>query len=73
MKVARALRGFLRFWTDFIFGDDWTVAAAVALALVAAWALESAGLLAWWILPVVVGCVTVLSLRRAVSRERRHS
>ena len=31
------LKGFGRFWYGFIVGDDWTVAATVAAALVATW------------------------------------
>lgn len=68
MRVAGALRGFAGFWVGFVIGDDWTVAAGVALGLAAAWGLTSAGVPAWWILPVVVVAVTVLSLRRAVAR-----
>lgn len=29
----RFVKGFFRFWYDFIIGDDWKIAAAVALAL----------------------------------------
>ena len=29
----RYVRGFLRFWYDFIVGDDWKIAAAVVVAL----------------------------------------
>ncbi|HKS99888.1 MAG TPA: hypothetical protein VJT31_10190 [Rugosimonospora sp.] len=29
----RYLRGFYRFWYDFIIGDDWKIAAAVATVL----------------------------------------
>jgi hypothetical protein len=33
------LRGFLRFWYDFIVGDDWRIAAGVVLVLAAGAAL----------------------------------
>ena len=29
----RLVRGFLRFWWDFIVGDDWRIALGVALVL----------------------------------------
>jgi hypothetical protein len=29
----RFLAGFLRFWWDFLIGDDWRIAAGVALVL----------------------------------------
>jgi hypothetical protein len=36
--VIAALRGFGRFWLDFIVGDDWRIAAGVGLLVVAgAW------------------------------------
>jgi uncharacterized membrane protein AbrB (regulator of aidB expression) len=69
--VLRGIRAFVMFWVDFIIGDDWTVAAVVALALVGTWGLTTAGIPAWWLLPVAVLGVTVVSLRRAVNRERR--
>jgi hypothetical protein len=35
------MRGFLRFWWDFIIGDDWRIAAGVAVVLAAGAALVS--------------------------------
>jgi hypothetical protein len=32
--MLAALRGFVRFWWDFVVGDDWRIAAGVALTLV---------------------------------------
>jgi hypothetical protein len=29
----RLVRGFLRFWYDFLVGDDWKIAAAVGVVL----------------------------------------
>lgn len=71
--MVGALRGFAAFWIDFILGDDWRVAAAVGLALVASWGLVAAGTSAWWLLPVVVVAVTVASLRRALRAERKRA
>ena len=65
MIVLRWVRAFVGFWVDFIVGDDWTVAAAVLLALLATWGLVSAGLSAWWLLPVAAVGSTVVSLRRS--------
>ena len=33
------LKGFVRFWYDFVIGDDWKLAAAVATVLLAGAAL----------------------------------
>jgi hypothetical protein len=59
------LQGFGRFWYRFIIGDDWLLAAAVALGLVADYALVRAGYSPWWLLPIVVVAAMALSLWRA--------
>jgi hypothetical protein len=69
--VLRWIRAFVGFWVDFIVGDDWTVAAAVAAALLATWGLLTAGINGWWLTPVVAVLATALSLRRATLRARR--
>jgi hypothetical protein len=68
MIVVRWIRAFVGFWIDFVVGDDWTVAAAVLLGLLATWGLVSAGLAAWWLLPLVAIGSTAVSVRRAVRR-----
>lgn len=70
MRPLYWLRAIAVFWADFILGDDWTVAATVALALIGTWALTRADLPAWWLLPVAVIGVTAVSLRRAARRLR---
>ena len=70
-RVLRGVRAFVMFWIDFIIGDDWTVAATVAIALLGTWGLTHAGVVAWWVLPLAVLAVTAVSLRRAVGREVR--
>jgi len=61
----RWIVGFGRFWYHFIIGDDWTVAVAIAAALVATAVLVSAHVNAWWLTPVVVVAMLGVSLRRA--------
>jgi hypothetical protein len=51
---------FLRFWWDFIVGDDWVAAVGVAVALGV-----TAALAAWWVLPLGVAVVLALTLARA--------
>ena len=58
------LAAFGRFWYEFIIGDDWTVAAAVAAALVVTWLLHTTGVAAWWLPPLVAVAATGVSLRR---------
>jgi hypothetical protein len=62
--VWRWLKGFGRFWYGFIVGDDWTVAATVAVALAATWLLHTAGVAAWWLPPAAAVAAVGLSLRR---------
>ena len=71
-NVVRGIRVFVMFWADFIIGDDWTVAATVALALLGTWGLTRAGIVAWWLLPLSVLAITAVSIRRTVEREHRH-
>jgi hypothetical protein len=61
------LRAFGRFWYGFIIGDDWTIAATVAGALVLTWLLHTVGVAAWWLPPLAAVAVIGTSLRR-VSR-----
>ena len=65
----RWLRRFFAFWYDFIVGDDWRAAAAVVVALAITYGVASAGLPAWWVLPVAVALVLPATLWR-VARKR---
>jgi hypothetical protein len=55
---------FLRFWWDFVVGDDWRAALGVAVAIAATALLVGAGVDAWWVMPAAVAAVLYLSLRR---------
>ena len=61
----RYVVGFLRFWYDFIVGDDWRIALSVAAAIGLTAALVSWGISAWWLMPIAVVAILVSSLRRA--------
>jgi hypothetical protein len=61
----RYIRSFGAFWWDFIVGDDWRVAAGVAIALGLTAALTDHGWSAWWLLPLAVAVLLVRSLQRA--------
>jgi hypothetical protein len=63
------LRAFAAFWYDFIVGDDWRVAAGVALALGVTYAASRSTAEVWWIVPVAVVVLLVWSVLRA-SRRR---
>jgi hypothetical protein len=59
------VRRFGRFWWDFVVGDDWRVAAGIALAFGLTALLATTSVPAWWVLPLAVAAVLWSSLRRA--------
>jgi hypothetical protein len=59
---------FARFWWDFVVGDDWTVAAGVAVALGLTSLLTHDGVNAWWLLPSAVALLLAISLWRGARR-----
>jgi hypothetical protein len=63
------VKRFARFWWDFIVGDDWRVAAGIAVALGVTAVIATTDVPAWWILPLAVATVLWGSLRR-VARAR---
>jgi hypothetical protein len=63
--VVSWLAGFGRFWYRFIIGDDWTVAASVAAGLAATAVLNSRGIAAWWLIPLIVVVLVRISVQRA--------
>jgi hypothetical protein len=63
---------FLRFWYEFLFGDDPVITVGVvgALAITAAVA-HSTDAPAWWIAVAAVLVVLPLSVLKAARRERQ--
>ena len=65
--MSRWLRSFGAFWYDFVIGDDWRGAAVVVVALaLTALLVHTAGVNAWWLLPVCVIVALGWSLRKAI-------
>jgi hypothetical protein len=70
MIAWRSIKTGVKWWVvTFVIGDDWRVAARIALALLATWGLVEADVPAWWLLPLAVFYATVRSLHQAVVRE----
>jgi hypothetical protein len=67
------VKRFLGFWYDFVIGDDWSIAAAVAVALGLTRVLVQLGLNPWWLMPLAVTVALAISLRREVSKVERRS
>jgi hypothetical protein len=61
------VKRFGLFWWDFVVGDDWRVAAGIALALGITAALATTWMGAWVVLPLAVAAVLWLSLRRVAA------
>ena len=68
--MIRHLSSFVRFWYDFIVGDDWRVALGVVLALAVTDVVARSGAHGvWWIAPLAVLILLPVSIRR-VARSR---
>ena len=50
---------------DFVVGDDWITAAGVAVAIAITAVIASSGAAAWWVMPVAVLALLILSVGRA--------
>ena len=61
----RYVRSFARFWWNFIVGDDWRVAAGLAVALGLTSLLTHNGVTAGWLLPLAIAFLLADALRRA--------
>jgi hypothetical protein len=61
---VNAVRRLGAFWWEFVIGDDWRVAAGVAVALGGSAALAATGEPAWWLLPLAVAALLYVSLVR---------
>jgi hypothetical protein len=63
------IRGFARFWVDFIVGDDWRIAVGVTVVLAFGAVLVASGAVSDAVVAPLVGlgivCVAGISLRRS--------
>ncbi len=62
------MTAFARGMWEFVVGDDWITAAGVVVALGATALVASAGVAAWWVMPVAVIALLALALRRAARK-----
>jgi hypothetical protein len=63
--MSRVKQVLLAVW-EFVAGDDWRTAAGVVAALGLTAAIAGAGVAAWWVMPLAVVILLVLSIRRAM-------
>jgi hypothetical protein len=59
------LAAFGRFWWEFVVGDDWLAAVAIAAAIAITALLAHSTIAAWWFLPPAVIVILYASLQRA--------
>lgn len=59
---------FLRFWWDFVVGDDWRAALGIAAAIAATALVE-----VWWLLPAAFAAVLVESVARGARKARNRA
>jgi hydrogenase/urease accessory protein HupE len=56
---------FVRFFWDFVVGDDWRIAVGVVVALGITAAIATTTVAAWWIMPAAVLILLAGSVLRA--------
>jgi hypothetical protein len=59
---------FVRFWYDFIVGDDWVIAVGIVAAIALTTLIAHHGLEAWWVMPLAVIVLLAGSLWRALRK-----
>jgi hypothetical protein len=62
----RLLGAALRSAWEFVVGDDWRTAVGVVVTLALTAALAQTGVAAWWVVPVGVVALLVVSIGRAM-------
>jgi hypothetical protein len=62
----RFLRGFARFWYDFVIGDDWKIAATVVAVLLVGVALVASAALPVAAITLALGALMLLGFVAAV-------
>lgn len=62
----KTIRRIARFIVDFVVGDDWSVSAAVVVALAVTAALVHVRVVSWWPLPLAVILLLGVSLWRSM-------
>ncbi len=69
--MTARVEAFLRFLWDFVIGDDWRIAAGVAVALAVTALVTDTSVAAWWILPLAVAGLLSVSVWSVARRRFR--
>jgi len=65
------LAQFGKFWYDFLIGDDWRIAVGVVITISAVFFGAHHGINGWWLLPLGVALLLVISVTHEVRRRVR--
>jgi uncharacterized membrane protein len=68
---VRHVKAFALFWWDFVVGDDYRLALGVVVLLALTAVLAHRGIPLWWLPPLGVLGLLVLSVAEAALAERR--
>lgn len=70
------LLGFLRFWRNFIIGDDPTIAIAILWSFVAVYSFMKINIHAWYLVPIVTAVLFAVLLERSfrayIAQHKQH-
>jgi hypothetical protein len=69
--IVRAVRGFGRFWFDFVVGDDWRIAAGIGVLLAAGALLVHGRVVRSDAIAVGLPVVVVVLVAASVLRDAR--
>lgn len=65
------LAHFGKFWYDFLIGDDWRLAVGVVITISSVFFVAHHGVNGWWLLPIGVALILVISVTHEVRRQFR--
>ena len=61
------MKRFARFWWDFVVGDDWRIAAGIAVAIGLVALLHHVRVTSWWVLPLAVAALRARVLAQSTA------
>jgi hypothetical protein len=62
------IRSVAAFLYDFVIGDDWLIAAGVAVALAVTYGISRTSAPTWWVMPAAVAVLLPLGVWRVLRR-----
>jgi hypothetical protein len=66
MRAVSRIKAIGAFLYDFVIGDDWLIAAGVAVALAVTYGISRTSAPTWWVMPAAVVVLLPLGLWRVL-------